>query len=220
MTPPLETAPFVPDAILRSPLLANGSGFGIYAGLPDPYTFSALFSEAAELYPSATIQESWEPDSEEIRGGKPRRSLLTSTAGAIQDAWYASDHLPRFLSSQLGLPVVPSGNRGSYSYYARKGDFLGLHRDVEACDVAVITGLHDTAAPADQGGSLTLYPGRIGEPLSAIRERPQEGAHLVKLSPGQTIVMFGGVIPHSVVPVGEDQLRIISVLCFRVLIGN
>jgi len=220
MTPQLEAAPFVPDAILRSPLLSNGSGFGIYEGLPDPYTFNALFSEAAEQYPSATSQQSWEPDCEEIRGGQPRRSLLTSTAGPIQDAWYASYHLPRFLSSQLGLPVVPSGNRGSYSYYARKGDFLDLHRDVETCDVAVITALHDTSAPTDPGGALALYPGRIGEPLSAIRERPQEGSHLVKLSPGQTMVMFGGVIPHSVVPVGEDQLRIISVLCFRVLIGN
>ncbi len=216
---PPSAAPFaVPNAILNSPLLAHGSGFCIYAGLPDPYTFHALFSEAAELYRSAGSQQSWESDTENLRGGKPRRSLLTSTGGPIQDAWYASGHLRRFLSSQLGLPAVPSGNRGSYSYYARKGDFLDLHRDVETCDVAVITVLHDNSAPADAGGALALYPGRIGEPLSAIRERPEEGAHLVKLSPGQTLVMFGGVVPHRLVPVAEAQLRIISVLCFRVAI--
>jgi hypothetical protein len=204
-----------PDAILRSPLFANGLGFGIYAGLPDPYTFNALLSEAVELYPSATIQQSWEPDLEELRGGKPSRSLLTSTAGAIQDAWYASHHIRQFASSQLGLPVVPSGNRGSYSYYARTGDFLDLHRDVDMCDVAVITALHDNSAPEDSSGALALYPSRIGEPLSTIRERPQEGLSLVKLLPGQTIIMFGGAIPHCVIPVREGQLRIISVLCFR-----
>jgi hypothetical protein len=214
---PVPPSP-VPDAILRSPLFVNGHGFGIYAGLPDPYTFNALFSEAAELYPSATAQESWDPDWEEMRGGKPRRSLLTSTAGAIQDAWYGSEPLSGFLSAQLGMQVVQSGNRGSYSYYARPGDFLDLHRDIETCDVAVITGLHDNSSPTDQGGALALYPGRIGEPLSAIRQRPDEGAYLVKLQPGQTIVMFGGVIPHCLLPVREGQLRIISVLCFRALL--
>ncbi len=215
---PPTSAPFaVPKAILNSPLLING-GYCIYAGLPDPYTFDALYSEARELYPTARNQQSWESDTEEGRGGKPRRSLLTSTGGPIQDAWYASGHLRRFLSSQLGLAAVPSGNRGSYSYYARPADFLDLHRDVETCDVAVITVLHDTSDLADPGGGLTLYPGRIREPLSAIRERPQEGATLVKLAPGQTIVMFGGVVPHRLVPVAEAQLRIISVLCFRAIV--
>jgi hypothetical protein len=216
---PPSAAPFeVPNGIRNSPLLAQGSGYGIYAGLPDPYTFQALFSEASELYPSAGSQQSWESDTEDLRGGKPRRSLLTSTGGPIQDALYASGHLRRFLSAQLGLAAVPSGNRGSYSYYARKGDFLDLHRDVEMCDVAVITVLYDNSAQADPGGALALYPGRIGEPLSAIRERPEEGASLVKLAPGQTIVMFGGVVPHRVVPVAEAQLRIISVLCFRAVV--
>jgi hypothetical protein len=138
----------------------------------------------------------------------------------VQDAWYASDPLQQFLSAQVGLPVVPSGNRGSYSYYARAGDFLDLHRDVETCDLAVLTALHDNSAPTDQSGGLVVYPGRIGEPLSAIRERSQEGAYLVKLLPGQTIVLLGGVLPHRVIPVAEGQLRIISVLCFRALIGD
>jgi hypothetical protein len=219
-TPRSAAVPLIDDAILRSPMVAHGNGFGMYAGLPDPYTFNALFNEAAELYPSATIQQSWEADLEECRGGRPRRSLLTSTGGAIQDAWYASDHLRRFLSSQIGLPVVPAGNRGSYSYYARNGDFLDLHRDVEACDVTVITVLHDNSPPTDPGGALTLYPGLIREALSTIRQHPEHDAQLVKILPGQTLFLFGGVVPHRVVPVGEGQLRIISALCFKALTGD
>jgi hypothetical protein len=216
MEPRSTAMPIVPDAILRSRLLTECNGFGLYEGVPDPYTFNALFSEASELYPSALVQESWEPDVEERRGGKPRRSLLTSTAGPIQDAWYASTYLRRFLSAQIGLPVRPTGNRGSYSFYARKGDFLDLHRDIDTCDVSVITVIHDNSAATEDSGALVLYPSRIGEPLSAIRARPDDGAKPIKIVPGQTIIILGGVTPHRVIPVAEGQVRIISALCFQV----
>lgn len=118
-----------------------------------------------------------------------------------------------------GVPVAPSGNRGSYSYYARPGDFLDLHRDVETCDLAMITGLHDNGDRSDLAGALVLYPGRIHEPLSAIRARPNDYAYAVKLLPGQTMIMLGGVVPHRLLPVREGQVRIVSVLCFRAVLG-
>ena len=126
--------------------------------------------------------------------------------------------ITRALSEACGVPVVPSGNRGSYSYYARRGDFLDLHRDIETCDVAMITALHDNSDPNDKAGALVLYPGRIGEPLSAIHARPTDGVAIVKLLPHQTILMFGGVVPHRLLPVREGQVRIISVLCFRAML--
>jgi hypothetical protein len=213
-----EEAPVIPQALLASPLFTESRGFRVYSGLPDPCTFNGLLSEAIDSYPSATAQESLEPDYSEYRGGKPPRKLLTSTAGPIQDAWYSSEWLQGFLSSQLGMPVVPAGNRGSYSYYARPGDFLDLHCDVETCDLALITALHDNSAPTDQNGGLVVYPERTGEPLSAVRARPQDGGYLVKLLPGQTIALLGGIVPHRVVPVSEGQLRIISVMCFRAVV--
>jgi hypothetical protein len=209
----------VPDAIGQSPFYGRHGGFGVYTGLPDSHSFRGLCDEAAQFYPSATHQESWDADAEEIRGGKPRRKLLSSTAGPVQDAMYASQPLQRYLSNELGLTVVPSGNRGSYSYYAREGDFLDVHRDIETCDVALITALHDSN-PAQNSGALVLYPGRVGEPLSSIRSDPRRGASLVKLYAGQTIVLFGGVVPHCVLPVAMGQLRIVSVLCFRALLGS
>jgi hypothetical protein len=204
-----------PDVVLRSPLVANHGGFGVYANVPDAETFNALLAESLRAYTSAVHQESWAADQEEGRGGKPPRRFLTSQAGPVQDSLYEAPTVHQFLSSVCGLPIAPSGNRGSYSYYARPGDFLDLHRDVETCDVAMITALHDNSDPADPGGALMLYPGRLGEPLSAIRSRPNDGACVVKLFPGQTIVMFGGLVPHRVLPVVAGQVRIISVLCFR-----
>lgn len=209
----------IPRAIRGSALMARG-GYSVYADFPNAATFEALYAEAVQMYPRATHQECHEPDAEQIRGGKPRRKLLTAQAGAVQDAMYASEAIAGALSDACGIAVVPSGNRGSYSYYARAGDFLDLHRDIETCDVAMITALHDNSDPSDKAGALLLYPGRIGEPLSAIHARPTDGVAIVKLLPGQTILMFGGVVPHRLLPVREGHVRIISVLCFRALIDG
>jgi hypothetical protein len=195
-------------------------GFAIYQGLPDAMTITRLYNEAAERYPHANIQEKSDDDFVEGRGGAPRRSLLMAEAGAVQDAWYNSAWLSNFLSTACGIPIVPSGNRGSYSYYARPGDFLDLHRDIETCDVAVITVLSDNSDPSDQAGALVLYPNRFHEPLSTIRERPYDGAYVVKLSRGQTIILFGGIVAHRLLPVREGQARVISVLCFRALVAE
>lgn len=211
--PPIQ----IPRAILDSPLMRQG-GFAVFEGVPDAPTFGELYAEAAERYHGANEQQSWDDDDEDGRGGKPMRSLLTAEAGPAQDAMYRSQALSDFLSSVCGLPIVPSGNRGSYSYYARTGDFLDLHRDVETCDLAMITALHDNSDPADLGGALVLYPDRVREPLSAIRASPYDGASAVKLAVGQTIVLYGGVVPHRVLPVVEGQVRIISVLCFQALV--
>jgi hypothetical protein len=220
-TPMTIVAPTVsiPHAILASPFMRHG-GFAVYQGLPDWPTVGRLYAEAAERYPTATVQECRDDDLEDTRGGMPRRSLLTAEAGPAQDAMYMAPWLAELLSAACGVPIVPSGSRGSYSYYARPGDFLDLHRDVETCDVAMITGLHDDSTASELGGALVLYPGRVHEPLSAIRARPTDGAHPVKLGVGQTIVMFGGVVPHRVLPVRAGQVRIISVLCFQALIGE
>lgn len=109
----------------------------------------------------------------------------------------------------------PTGGTGTYSYYVRAGDFLALHRDIVTCDVAVITCLSDLPREA-LGGRLCLYPGRAGEPLSMIYAGPAEGACIVKLTAGQTLVFYGGMIPHILLPVVAGQARIVSVLCYRI----
>jgi hypothetical protein len=210
------TGAAVPEALLGSPLLRSG-GFAVYQGLPDAATFAALYAEAAACQATAVRQEHWQADAHEGRGGIPRRALFTAGGGPVQDALYGADWLQRFLAGQCGLPVVPSGNRGSYSYYASAGDFLDLHQDVDTCDLAMISVLHDGSDPAAQSGALVVYPSRIGEPLPAIRASPRRGACVVKVQPGQTIVMLGGILAHRVLPVAEHQLRCISVICFRAL---
>ena len=41
----------------------------------------------------------------------------------------------------------------------------------------------------------------------------------VRLPVGSTMVMCGGLVPHLIEPLAAGELRIVSILCFRVLAG-
>jgi hypothetical protein len=190
-------------------------GFDIFEGLLDKATFDRMLAETFGLLPTAKENEVTEPDQEELRGGKPPRRFLNSPGGTVQAEFYYAGWMRRFVRQITGIEMTPTGSSGSYSYYVRPGDYIGLHRDIITCDLAVISCLFDNAHPAIQGGTLCLYPERIYEPLSSIRASLQQGPVPVKLIPGQTILMFGGTVPHWVLPVVEGQKRIVSVLCYQ-----
>jgi len=67
----------------------------------------------------------------------------------------------------------------------------------------------------DQGGALVVYPDRMTEPLSCLRAAPNDGAVAVSMNAGDTIVMYGGLLPHRIRRTATGQARIVSVLCFR-----
>lgn len=205
----------VPPPICDSPLMQKG-GFEVFAGLVDDQAREMMLAEAVELSPRA--QETHVPvsDGEEVRGGSPARRFLSVAGGQAQDTFYGAPWMTQFLRQVSGTDLVPTGCRGTYTYYARPGDHLAIHRDIVACDLAVITALYDSVPPSELGGALCLYPHRLCEPLSAIRLSPEQGALKLRLQPGQTLVMFGGIVPHAILPVGEGQARIVSVLCYRV----
>jgi hypothetical protein len=96
-------------------------------------------------------------------------------------------------------------------------DFLTIHRDVMTCDVALITCLEETGVH-DSGGKLCFYPQRIWELLGANRREPTKGAVPMRLAPGDTAVLLGGVVPHCTLPVSGGQRRVVSLLCYRALI--
>lgn len=201
--------------IANSPLLRQG-GFRVFPGLYGPEGLQFLRTEALHLYPGARESSTSVSDGEEIRGGNPARSFLSCAAGPVQDHYYQSAALIQFFREITGLDVRPTGPRGTYTYYARPGDFLSVHRDVRACDLAVVTCLVDNALPETESGLMDFYPGRTKEPLSAIRATLSYGRLSRRLMPGETIAMLGGVVPHAIRPVDAGGQRIVSVLCYEV----
>ena len=204
----------IPRTIVASPLMRRG-GFGVYAGLVDVGVQRRMLAEAVGLMARASDSRVDVSRDGQERGGEPARRLLTASAGAEQRRFYWSPSTIAFLRSITHRSLQPTGGVGTYSYYARPGDFLALHRDIVTCDVAVITCLSDAPAGAP-GGQLCLYPGRASEPIQAIRTTPSRGAERMKLAAGQTIVLYGGIVPHALLPVAAGQVRIVSVLCYRI----
>jgi hypothetical protein len=201
-------------ALLAGPLGRSG-GVGVFEGLPPPETCAELGAEAWGAYAESDRQDLQAGDGEEGRGGTPARALRTAAGGPVQDELYASPWLQAVLSEQCGARVVPSGNRGSYSYYVEPGDFLDTHLDIDTCDVTLITVLYDDIDPNDSAGALAVYPGAFAAHLGAIRAAPEEGVAYIKARAGESIVILGGLVPHRVVPLPARGQRVISALCFQ-----
>jgi hypothetical protein len=204
----------IPGHIRSSPLLQQG-GFDVFEGLLNGDSYQLMLAEALNLAKTAQPSEVSTPDLEERRGGVPPRRFLNAAGGSIQDAFYTAPWMIDFLRQVTGVPVTPTGVRGTYTYYARPGDYLALHRDIETCDLAVITCLYDNSSWSGYAGTLCLYPERLLEPLSAIRASLDQGVIRLRLKPRQTLVMWGGIVPHAVLPMAHHQVRIVSALCYR-----
>ena len=200
-------------ALMKSRLLHH-DGVIVESHLFSKESIWAMYEESCRLFHNSTEELRVDSDTEEWRGGIPPRKLLTSGGGPVQDRLYQASLLRALLSELIGMPVQASSNRASYSYYCRTGDHLALHRDVERCDVSIIVVLSDNTDSKEQGGELILYPKKIHEPLSVIRQNPEKDAVSVKLAAGETCILAGGMVPHLVRPVVEGQYRITAPMCF------
>ncbi len=190
----------------------------VLASLLDHDGLEALRRDALASHPSADEMHAPEPDEEVWRGGSPERWLESAPGGDALKAFYGSPSILDLLQRLTGLAWTQSGLIGTYSYYRRPGHHLGVHRDIDECDLAVITCVHDSSrSAAGLGGSLCLYPERTGDTLAELRARPDDGAEYVQLEPGQSVVLLGGLVPHRVLPVGEGHVRIVAPLCYRAL---
>ena len=210
----LEAA--IPPVIRESNLMKRG-GFDAFEGLVGADMRSGMLSEAITRLPYATDCEVRTSDHEEVRGGTPRRRFRNATGGPFQEAFANAPWVLDFLRGLTTRTLIPTGEVGTYSYYLNSGDYLDIHRDIVTCDVAVITCLNDHVLDDGDGGRLCLYPDRILEPLSSIRATPDQGTVRVRVGPGQTIVLYGGIVPHALLPVSEGQARIVSLLCYRAI---
>lgn len=210
------SASTLPDAAVRllDGPVGRAGGVVVVDGLPGPGLLSTLLREALAAYPTSDRQEVAVDDGASGRGGTPARHLYSGGGGPVQDAFYLAPWLSDWLSSVCGSIVRPTGTRGSYSYYVHDGDHLGLHLDIETCDVTLISVLRDDAGPDLPSGGLLVHPAQLGADLHAVRSASGAGDGLVKAAPGQSIVLLGGLLPHETVPVDPGGTRIISALCF------
>jgi hypothetical protein len=171
---------------------------------------------AREALPCHSAAEVWRLDRGSEDRGSPSRWLETAAGGPALRAFYTATAVAALLRRLTGTAWRPSGAGGSYSYYRREGHFLGLHRDVEQCDLALITCVYEHGAPAaGQSGALHLWPERTQERLGEIAADPEPGRVSVRLRPGESIILLGGIVPHTLAEIEKGHVRIAAPLCFR-----
>ena len=205
----------LPCDIRDSPLMRNG-GCAIFDYFPGANICTRLLKESRLCLHGAVASAIATSDGEEVRGGNPARRFISAGGASEQAAFYRNPDTAHFLTKICNAPVRPTGKSGTYTYYARPGDHLALHRDIEMCDITVVTCLLDRHRDGSTGGLTCFYPERQHEPLSHIRATPDAGAMSFRLPAGSTMVMFGGLVPHLIEPLAPGELRIVSILCFRV----
>jgi hypothetical protein len=207
-----EPLPPVRARLEQSELLRRGSVVTRFVGDRD---LVQLREEASACRAHVGRLEIDDHDGQEDRGGTMDRRLGSALGGPrLRDLYYADEALA-LARRVTGVDWMPAGDGGMYFYYSEAGDYLGLHRDAQECDLVVITCVDEQVeSPPGLAGALCLYPGRTGEPLSRIRATPDEGAEYVRLRPGESIVMLGGTVPHRLLPVGPGHLRIVAPLCY------
>jgi hypothetical protein len=205
----------LPGSVLDSDLMRAGA-CAILARFPAAALCAQLLGEARAQLRRAVASNVGACDGEEWRGGSPARRFVSAPGGSAQADWYGAPETTRILSQLCNARVVPTGGAGTYTYYARAGDHIALHRDIRTCDLATITCLLDRAHGGGTGGLVRCYPERLYEPLSRVRASPERGAVDLRIPVGSTLVLLGGLVPHRVLPTAAGELRVVSILCFRI----
>lgn len=205
----------LPGSVRDSELMRAGA-CAILERFPAAGLCAQLLAEARAQLRSAVVSSVAACDAEEWRGGSPARRFVSAPGGSAQAHWYGAPETIRSLSELCNARVIPTGGAGTYTYYARAGDHIALHRDIRTCDLAAITCLLDRDPGGGTGGLVRCYPDRLYEPLSRVRASPERGAVDLRIPVGSTLVMLGGLVPHRVLPIAAGELRVVSILCFRI----
>jgi hypothetical protein len=200
---------------LRHSTLLHAGGYGIYRGLIAPTRIDGMLAEATGGG-QRIDQVASGNDTEDIRGGQPARRIVSVEGGPSQDELFGSVELQRFVASEVNLPVRCCGWRASYSIYDGPQAHLGIHRDVPGCDLALITCLYDRDPLAGEG-AIDLWLDDLTTPLRHIRAHVERRRSRLALLPGDSLLIHGGMIPHSIPPPGTDRLRIVSLMCFEIV---
>lgn len=206
-------------ALARSPIA--GTEWFVVERLLSDAIVSALAVEAFGAHLRATEHRVGRPDDEDHGArGRPARWLESADGGPLLQACYTSPSLLAHLARLTHVVWRPSGANATFSYYRRAGHHLDLHRDVEECDLAVITCLHRSNRL--RGGDppcLELFPGAAHLTISQIRRRHGERGDLepvlVDLEAGSSLVVLGGHVAHRLPPLEDGQLRIVAPMCYQ-----
>lgn len=190
----------------------DASGVGRWEGALHADTVALLTDEARRLRPSAELVETTEYD---LGGnGQKVRSPMRFRAAFAREALqrvHESDILAELASELSGCEMQPTET--AYLYFGR-GDFIGLHTDIPACELTFLVPLGAAAPP------LVAHPELRGREPSDLLELARQthgapdGGLAFPLPADGLLVLTGQVAPHQTRPVGDAADAVLATLCF------
>ncbi len=196
-------------ALSRSALAAAG-GVAVIDLLDGPM-LRALQVEAARAYADHVEHRVQAPPTDRWDRGNPDRWLRSAAGGPVLAMLLASGRLNRVLEAHTGIQWSPLSPQGSFSYYDQPGHHLGVHRDIERCDLTCIV-CCDVGGDGS-GSELVVYRSAVRTPLDQVRAGAVAG-RTISVRPGQAALILGGLVPHRVTPIVGDLRRTVAPLCF------
>jgi hypothetical protein len=186
-------------------------GYVRVPGLFSHVRMQELESEAGELYPTS---DRYIHDVFDIDGATVVTSPATfrlARGGPVLCRTWASASLVRMLSSMVGAGLTPT--RCSYNYYESQ-DHIGLHVDIDECQLTVTFGLWDVGPVLMYPEFRAMRPADLLELAVDTGGRPDGGTPL-EMDIGTAIVMTGHTTPHRR-PAFERDLAAVGALCYRI----
>jgi hypothetical protein len=203
--------PALPSVIAVSRIFAEGGALRL-PGLLAPADLAELETDALRVRASGRRNVLDISSAAEDRGGNPDRAFTTAHGGPSHWRTFTAATLVSAVREICGVICSPAGG-GTYTYY-EPGDFLGLHRDIERCDLTVISCLRQTGQSG--GGALRVYSRHMEEPLSRARAAGRDASIEVPLARGESLALLGGFVPHEVTPMQPGQERIVAIMCYAI----
>jgi len=210
---PTTSADAILTALGGSKLVAAG-GYLVLRLLRES-GLQALAEEAFQQHEHAETARTTDATANDSAEGNPNRWLESASGGPMLYAFYHAAGVRRVLRAISGVLWQPSGGSGAYSYYRGQGHHLGLHRDIDECDLALITCIYDVRETNSASGGLVIYPSRQNDSLEQIERSPEPGAVELALRPRESLVLLGGLVPHRLDVLAEGHVRIVAPLCYR-----
>jgi hypothetical protein len=201
--------------LLETPIWRAG-GYLLLPSFPGPESLAVIRREASGILPASPRQEWPHENDAQWRGGQPYRFLRGAGAGPRLNGIFGQSAVLELLNRILDTPVRSAGG-GSLALYDRPGDALGLHRDIDLCDVTLVTCLWNDGVAGDGAGALRAYPEFSDQPLSVLRARRDVEGTSIEIGPGDSAVLLGGIVPHEVTPMTEGQTRAVSLVCYELV---
>ena len=140
------------------------------------------------------------------------RSHRSGSPGGVLRALHEGNRVRELLRELTGLHFFAT--RASYLFY-EPGDFIGLHTDLDACQVTLVTSVLGSPDPLVLHPELAAMPGPVLLALSRRSAGVPAGGEPVAVPHGGVLVLRGSRVPHHRPPARSECA--VATLCYAAL---